>query len=172
MTDQGQYDRQKLEYEQKLRAAERAHDRETKLEDMFNENADRHAQAVIRIILVLNGGAAIALLAFVGALASRSTILLLEVGGISRHISRFIFGVIASSVAAMLAYATNFAYTASARFRVNNWEWPYVAETHRSRLLLYTGWAIHLLGILCAMAGLGFFIYGAHKIQRVLGNLK
>jgi hypothetical protein len=46
LSDQSE-DAAKAAHELRIRQAERAHDRLAKLEDMFNENADRHAHAVI-----------------------------------------------------------------------------------------------------------------------------
>lgn len=104
MSEKSDYDAAKAAHEQNVHAAERAHDRIAKLEDMFNENSDRHAHAVIRIILVLNGGVGIALLAFVGGVAGRTQIGLDRVSSFASQLQWFVYGALISYVAALSAY--------------------------------------------------------------------
>jgi hypothetical protein len=72
MSDQNSYEAAKCAHDLNLRAAERALIETKKWAIIFNENADRNSQAAIRVVLATNGGAAVALLAFVGGLASRT----------------------------------------------------------------------------------------------------
>jgi hypothetical protein len=70
MTDQHAYET--AEHEANVRAAERAHDQQNEARDKANEGAMRDAQAAIRVLLAVNGGAAIAVFAFIGNLASKT----------------------------------------------------------------------------------------------------
>jgi hypothetical protein len=61
----------------------------------------------LRIVLTINGGAAVALLAFVAALASKADRTLQQLNPIVSQLKWFIVGVITSGVAAALAYVTS-----------------------------------------------------------------
>lgn len=133
MSDQNGYDAIKVAYDLKIRAAERAHDRHDKLEDMFNENSDRHAHAVIRIILTLNGGAGIALLAFAGGLAARTQISFDRVAAITNQLNWFVYGAVVSCVAAVCAYVVSYCYTGNLRFLSRTWEHPFLTRTVKNK---------------------------------------
>jgi hypothetical protein len=83
-------------YEANLRAAEREHDQRTELDRQLNEATQRDAQAVIRIVLLLNGGAAIAVLAFAGSLASKASYTLPQLGGVIYNSIWFVLGAASS----------------------------------------------------------------------------
>jgi hypothetical protein len=76
MSDQGEYDRNQ-------RAAERQHDRIDDLDKRLTEASTRDAQEVIKVVLLINGGGAVAILAFIGALASRTGITLANLKAIT-----------------------------------------------------------------------------------------
>jgi hypothetical protein len=59
-------------YEINQRAAERSHDDARDLGHLLNEATTRDAQGAIRVLLAVNGGAAVALLAFTGGLVARA----------------------------------------------------------------------------------------------------
>ena len=111
-------------YEAKLRAAERAHDQATETFHRVNEAAIRDAQAAIRIILVINGGAAIAVLAFVGSLVSKGYSIP-QASGIISNSLWFVFGVMATAFAASFAYLTNLCYAGSLASLTPTWDHPY-----------------------------------------------
>jgi hypothetical protein len=166
------YDHQKHVYEVNLRAAERAHDRNNEIEDLYNKNADTHAQAAIRILLTINGGAAVALLAFVAGLASKADRTLQQLDPIVAQLKWFILGVISSGIAAALAYVTSYLYAGAVHWNQHNWEAPYIVQTMRSKRWRYFGYALHLLGFSTAVAGLFLFGYGMYKVQRAIGMVR
>jgi hypothetical protein len=170
--NQSQHEYETKLYERKIRAAERAHDRTDKLEDMFNENSDRHAQSVIRIILTLNGGAGIALLAFVGGLASRGGLGVEQVILITAQLKWFVFGVLTACAAALTAYVVSYVYTGQLRFLTRSWDPPFIVENARTKKWLRVGYVLHVLGILLVLVGVGFFSFGMYKIQHVVVGLK
>jgi hypothetical protein len=62
----GDFERDKWVYEQKNRGAERAHDKLDNFQKLANKAALNAAALTIRTAILVNGGAAIALLAFIG----------------------------------------------------------------------------------------------------------
>jgi hypothetical protein len=133
MTDNS-YEAQKYAHELKLRQAERTHDRNREMGDLFNANADRNSQAAIRILLAINGGAAVALLAFVGGLASRSNFDLQKLPQITEQLQWFIWGIITSGIAATAAYIVNYCYAGALLIREEIWEHPFTIESKKSKI--------------------------------------
>lgn len=159
------------EYEANLRAAERAHDQANEAVHRLNEGAMRDAQAAIRIVLVINGGSAIAILAFVGSLVSKGY-LIPQVSGIIASARWFVFGAMVMAFAAFFAYLTNFFYAGSWGSRTRTWAYPYFQNTTASKWWLRMAWAFHLLGLLTAVSGIILFIVGMCKIFAALHSLK
>jgi hypothetical protein len=60
--------RQKWLYEQNVKAAERAHDKSYEFRTQTNEAAMQGGNLALRMGLLINGGAAVALLTFIGTL--------------------------------------------------------------------------------------------------------
>jgi hypothetical protein len=70
MSDEPPFEYRKWVYEQKRRDAERAHDRDDAVSDTTNAAAVASGQVALRAALLINGGAAVAMLAFIGSIAS------------------------------------------------------------------------------------------------------
>ena len=171
MSDQCAYEAAKDAHELKLRQAERAHDRNDEMADIFNQSADRNSQAAIRIVLAINGGAAIALLAFTGGLASRSNLDLRQLSILTHQLKWFVYGVLVSCVAAASAYITTYCGAGEKLILDKIWEYPYILENKKSRLFRRVRIGFHILGFISAIAGLVIFAYGMHKVQKAVGNL-
>jgi hypothetical protein len=74
------YDQNKWEFEINKSVAERAHDNETEFGHKANEAAINSANAAIRIALLMNGGAAVSVLAFIGGLVGQKVIPISDFG--------------------------------------------------------------------------------------------
>jgi hypothetical protein len=154
---------------ERRRIIERLHDRYLSMGDSFNENASKDAQAAIRIALVINGGAAAGVLAFLGGLAARDRLPLSELSNISHHLKWFIYGVIAAGLAAACAYVVNYCYAAHFLTRTYSYNEPYVNEPHRA--WIWIALIAHAIGFLVALASLGAFSYGIYKVTNAIGKL-
>jgi hypothetical protein len=171
MSDQNAHEAAKYAHELKLRQAERAHDRNDQMADIFNQSADKNSQAAIRMVLAINGGAAIALLAFIGGLASRTNLDLRQLSIVTYQLKWFVFGVLLSGVAAASAYVTTYCGAGDRLLRDYTWDNPYVLENRKSRRFRHMRLGFHLLGFISAIAGLIIFAYGMHKVQVAIGTL-
>jgi hypothetical protein len=122
-----------------------------------NEQAIATSNAVLRALLTIHGGSAVALLAFVGSLAGhekvdmRSVILALRA-----PLELFGWGVAVSVLAMMFAYFTNYA-TVGHTFAE-------AESTQEKRYgLLKSG--SHIAAILLAFTGLGLFLCAVRKVS-------
>jgi hypothetical protein len=165
MSDQGEYDRNQ-------RAAERQHDRIDDLGKRLTEASTRDAQEGIKVVLLVNSGAAVAILAFIGTLASRSGITLANVKAITSSLYWFSGGIISSVVTAVFAYLSNSLYAGHLSAMDKVWEHPYVRENVKSRRMLRWAKGFNWAGLILAIAGLGLFIRGvyvaAHAIEKLV----
>lgn len=127
-------------YEANLRAAERAHDRADAASQQVNEAAVRDAQAAIGIVLILNGGAVIAVLAFVGSLATKGTSQLPLFHEVISHSFWFVLGAASTGIVAALAYLTNVCYGASWAYLERAWAHPYLRNTRKATWFGRAGW--------------------------------
>jgi hypothetical protein len=157
-------------YEINRGAAERAHDRENELWKLLTTATAGDAQAAIRVILAVNGGAAAAVLAFTAALVSRQSPLpMSSVASIVGSLGWFADGAISSGIAALATYLTNGFYGSAAARRERSWQHPYIRPTTAARVWLYSARFFHAVGMLAAAIGLGFFVYGLFKVQLRIG---
>jgi hypothetical protein len=171
MSDQSAYEAAKYAHELKLRQAERAHDRNDEMADIFNQSADKNSQAAIRIVLAINGGAAIALLAFVGGLASRTNCDPRQLSIITNQLKWFAYGVLVSCLAAASAYIATYCGAGDRMLREYIWEHPFILEDKKSRQYRRVGWGFHLIGFISAIVGVVIFAYGLYKVQKAVGAL-
>jgi hypothetical protein len=90
--------------EMRVRVAERAHDVETEFGTAANAAAIKNAEEVIKAATLINGGASVAMLAFIGTLVSRDVLSSEQLVNITKPLLYFGCGVAASIVASAAAY--------------------------------------------------------------------
>src|SRR6516164_3917049 len=129
MPDRGEYDRNQ-------RAAERQHDRIDDLDKRLTEASTRDAQEGIKVVLLINGGGAVAMLAFIGALASRTGITLASLKAITSSLYWFSGGIVSSGFTAAFAYLANSLYAGHLSAMDKVWAHPYLRENVKSRRML------------------------------------
>lgn len=158
-------------YDINQRAAERAHDQKTEFARQLNDAAMRDAQAVIRIVLLLNGGAAIAVLAFGGSLASKTSYPLAQLGGVISNSLWFVFGALSTAFAAAFAYLTNGCYAATWASTAPVWSYPYLEVTKKSKWYERAAWLFHILAVVTIIVGIVLFIVGMFKLRSAMLHL-
>jgi hypothetical protein len=88
----------------------RVHDRLNSILEKSEEATLRSAENALRIILLINGGAAVSVLAFVGSLASKDRVTTTQLYAMAGSLVWFAFGVASSALSAFFSYLTNFSY--------------------------------------------------------------
>jgi hypothetical protein len=171
MTAEFNFERAKYYDEVNRRKAELRHDRDEALLRQLRGANIHDAQAMIRVLLALNGGLAAALLAFAGGLAGRTKIPLPVISQMAANLKWFAYGLVAAGVAAAAAYFTNFFYGGAANLRQRLWTPPYIQNTAKDRRYVKIARVFHVIGIAFAVLSLGLFVYGLWKIQQRLGPL-
>jgi hypothetical protein len=154
------------------REAERAHDRDDEAWHKSNDAAISSATVALRTGVLINGGAAIAMLAFIGGLLKDSKLTLgPALTGITLPLMWFAYGVVASVVAMGLMYLVNFANTLLLSSRETSWSPPYIVEKRSSRWWRRLSRALTILAILGNLAAIGFFVYGMIEVRNAISTL-
>src|SRR3954453_10240257 len=84
---------EKERLELKIRAAERTHDLETAFGKAANEAAVKAGEEAIKATILINGGSSIAMLAFIGTMASKNLLSSAQLGGIATPLIFFRIGI-------------------------------------------------------------------------------
>ncbi|WP_421697535.1 hypothetical protein [Ancylobacter sp.] len=130
--------------------------------------ATESANIALKGLLLLNGGAAIALLAFLANVVKEeatSAAAQKLVFSIHAAMGSLAYGAAAAVGAAMFGYLTNRAYAECIGTKHESLERPYLRETCASKLWGAVAGTLNVLGVLSAAASLYFFVIGVSGVQ-------
>lgn len=155
--------------EQNRQIAERHHDKETEFARGGNQAAVENANIALRTLVLINGGAAVAVLAFLGGIVQTNTAELLDdLDNLTLPVVWFAWGVALAAFGIGLAYFTNYCITCSISRREHNYEHPYVVETQKSRHWGRWGIFFQVLAVMAAFGSLGCFLTGMYSVRAAL----
>jgi hypothetical protein len=152
-------------FEQNRAFAEREHDRNTDIANKVDEAAINGGNLALRMVLLINGGAAVALLSFMGGLPKDQR------QAIAGALLWLAWGVVAAASALGLAYITNYYAAGGYRSMEYWWDYPYVRDgplTARKRRLKR---AFHIAAMLAGIGALVFFVAGMLRVKSAFINL-
>lgn len=144
----------------RVRAAERAHDLETEFGSRANEAAIKAAEEAIKASILINGGSSVAMLAFIGTLASKDVLSPVHLAEITRPLIWFGAGVALAAVGAAAAYFTNLMIAETSNRKQREYEVPFLRATRSSNRHRLVGGIFRYCGVVAVTASLGCFITG------------
>src|SRR4051812_47084159 len=100
--------------EKQMQEAQTVHGQREALGKLLSEATTRTAQSGINILLAINGGAAVALLTFIGGLMVRMNITVSDISTMVSDLGWFTGGVGSATIVAMFTYLTDFFYAGAA----------------------------------------------------------
>ncbi|GAB5507475.1 MAG: hypothetical protein Rhirs2KO_26380 [Rhizobiaceae bacterium] len=147
-----------MEHEDALRAYAREDEMHT---DLLRASLDS-AKEAIRSMLVLNGGASIALLGFLAATFSEEfTPNEAQLySAILESLAFFAGGSFAAVLTAGLAYIVNSLYAGASARKKRIWVWPYLEKTKASQRCWFWGQALNWVAVVTGGASLIAFVCG------------
>jgi hypothetical protein len=166
------FDYHKWIEDNRRRDAERAHDNEFQFSQNVNEAAVNSGNLALRTVLTINGGSALAVLAFIGnALVKSDSNLAPKLLHVTETLVWFAGGVVIVSVAMGFAYFTNYAMASASTSKKRIWTHPFFENTCASR-----GWSIaanifQIITIVLAFTSVGFFLYGMFQVRDAILKL-
>ena len=149
---------------EKMTEARRAHDRLDEFSTRVDDSAVKSADAALRNLLLINGGAAVAILAFMGAVISKNTGTTKVVDDIAGGLTYFAWGVITSVAALCLSYLVHFATYYAATSQKKVWEHPYVTPGDHTVWWVWLKIALHVVAVASAV----LFVIGLFTVQHAV----
>jgi hypothetical protein len=145
-------------FEQNRAVAERQHDRVTEFGNKVGEAAINGGNLALRMVLLINGGAVVALLSFMGGLKDQRQ-------AIASALAWFAWGVVAAASALGLAYATNFC-VAGTQHSLKYWyDFPYVRDGPQTALWRRWYLVFHIAAVLAGLGALVLFVVGILRVK-------
>src|SRR5665213_4151271 len=160
-------DEEKAEYlyEMNRRDAEREHDNLRDFANKLNEAAVGNANLALRSGVLINGGASVAMLAFIGALIGNEVITKgPQLVGITAPLIWFASGVAAAALGMGFAYFTNYCIAGNASTMSRHWEHPYTRESAISKKYKIAAVAFQLIAIVLGLASVAAFVIGMIRV--------
>lgn len=171
MKQEGDADYQMWVHELGRRDAERAHDRESEFGRQNNEAAISTGTLLVRTAILINGGAAVAILGFMGALVGKGGIDANGLGQVAGGLTWFSCGVALAAFAMAIGYVVNYLTAAISNSRKRTWEHPYVVDGRHTRIYLWIRAALLLLAVIVAVFSLLAFIGGTLEVKASVPHL-
>lgn len=163
---------QRWEYEQNRQIAERWHDRDNDIAIRINEAAINNANIALRALLIINGGAAVAILAFLGSLiSSNGDKLTVELANLTAPIEWFAWGVALSPLAMAFAYFTNYCIASGIEHREKLYEHPYIKISTASKRWDMAALVFQAIAIVIAFGSLGCFLGGMYAVREAINGI-
>lgn len=146
--------------------AQRTHDRLNEATARIDASAIAFGQIAVRTLVLVNGGAVVAMLAFLaGVVGSKHTSAFDPVIG---SLSFFAFGVFLGVLTAGLAYVVTYCQSASLGRMTHIWKHPYSEETRSSKNWTRVANFSHVLALLSAMGSIVFFYLGIQTLSTAM----
>jgi hypothetical protein len=151
--------------------AHRAHDNSDAFHTYTNQAAIESSNIALKTLIVINGGAAIAVLTFLGGVASKDKIDFATVAAVAYTIRYFAFGVASAMAAMAFSYLTHYFMTGIEGSRVKNYTHPFIVDgpgTPRMRLLNRT---FHIAAVAAAFLSLLLFMIGMYAASDKIAHM-
>jgi hypothetical protein len=149
----------------------RAHDREHDFFGVNNAAAIKSGEEAIKALILINGGSSVAMLAFVGALASKDQYTSEQLRVLANPLIYFASGVGLAGLASIMAYLSNRAIAAVSLSRLRIWEHPFVTPGPKTKRWTVTQGALVILTALIALASLASFGCGTWTAKHAFEQL-
>ena len=125
----------------------------------------------LRMAMLINGGAAIAMLAFIGGLVSKDKIAVGQLDKIANSLTWFALGVAFAVAGIALAYFTHYCMAGTASSQTKKWEPPYMEPGPKTPLWRRLNIAFHVAAVVAGLASLSFFVVGMFSVRAAISHL-
>jgi hypothetical protein len=145
--------------------AMRAHDRSHGLSGALNEATIKAGETAIKTVMLINGGAAVSMLAFMGGLVSQDRVTVKQMTDVSSSLLWFAAGVALAAGALAFSYFTNFGHVKLGLSRIHTWQHPYVIDGPTTNRWWWLCMIFHSLAIVVGVLSLGAFVVGTIDVR-------
>jgi hypothetical protein len=148
------------------KTAERAHESLTEFTRQNYQAAFQSGQLALRTVVLVNGGAAVAVLFFLSTIAARVSVVQISV--VASSLLWFVAGITCGLMALTCAYLTNL-YDANVGTSLSQtWEYPYNQPGRYTHYFVRLSRFVHILAILAGTASLLLFVVGMWDVRSAI----
>jgi hypothetical protein len=151
----------------RIDAAQRAHERETEFANNANKAAIDSGTLTVKSILLVNGGSCVAILAFIGTLATKYR----PISAFALPLIVFAVGAGFSILASAAGYFTNLSIADTSMYRSREYQEPFLRDNDQSNRRRFWGQVFRCLGIGFAILGVASFFIGLFFAYRAFRYL-
>jgi hypothetical protein len=155
------HEHEKCVYEQ-VRKERRAHDRFAEFHLALSESAIKSSELTLRTAVIINGGAAISVLAFI---AAQGRIGISQLGGIADCLILFALGVASATAGMCFSYLTHYFTFAGQESNKLSGEPPFVQSGPTMKWWKLSARVVYDLAILACLASLILFVMGMFDVK-------
>lgn len=166
-----QIEERKWTHDLKRDDAKRAHDANQEFRTEINKETVSASNLTLRTLVLINGGAAVGVLTFLGGVASKASVDFARVGDVASTIKWFAFGVALAVAGMALAYLTHYANSQHASSMMRTWEHPYVVDTEKSKVWRCMNLIFHSGAILASITSLILFLIGMFSTSNAVTHM-
>ena len=157
------HEHEKWVYEQVRDEKRRAHDRFAEFHLALSESAIKSSELTLRTAVLINGGAAISVLAFIGGPQGRIGIS--QLGGIADCLILFALGVASATAGICFSYLTHYFTFAGQESNKLSGEPPFVQSGPTTKWWKLSARVVYDLAILACLASLILFVMGMFDVK-------
>lgn len=165
------YDHQKWLHELQREDAHKAFGRWDEQYDKLNDAAIKTADGALRSGMLINGGAAVSVLAFIGGLVTKDMISMGQLSKVADSLELFAAGVAVSVAGMGLSYVTHFFGASRIRSFARQWEPPWIVPGPNTRNYSRATYAAQILAFLAGLATIILFVGGMLSVRNAIGHL-
>jgi hypothetical protein len=158
-------------YEINRENAHRQHDSNRELFHYVNKATLECANLALKTLVLINGGAAIAVLTFLGGVSAKQTIDFSKVGVVAATIKWFAFGVALAVAGMALSYLTSYTMAGAITNMKAIYERPFLVEGPKFKVWRRWNIGFHIVGLFVAIASLVFFLIGMFSASDAVKHL-
>jgi hypothetical protein len=167
-----EYEHSKWAFEMNREHAQKEHDRINDFANYTNKAAIDSGHLALRTAVLVNGGAAVSVLAFIGGLVGQGKVALgPQFSALTFTLLWFAIGVASAMLGIGFAYFTNFSIAAEASTRERKWEHPYVSATKISKRWRCIGNVLRLVAVILGLASAALFVVGMLAVRSAITQL-
>jgi hypothetical protein len=166
------YEHQKWTHELLREDVARAQDQLNQFNLATNEATIKSSELALRTAVLINGGAAISVLAFIGGLVGQGRIGIGQLDGIAASLTRFALGVASATAGMGLSYATHYLTQATQASHKMTSEPPFIEPAPMTKWWKLARHSVHIFAIAAGIASLILFIVGMFDVKNAITSFK
>jgi hypothetical protein len=151
--------------------AHRAHAAHDAARTVLTQASITSAQSAVQTAVLINGGAAAAMLAFIGGLATQGKITSEQMNQVGGSLLWFVWGAALGGIAMALAYLTNRTDLEKMGSVQKLWEQPYITNTRAARWWRVATNCFLSMSLIATSASIILFIMGMVDVRYAISHL-